>query len=118
MKLMIWSGVAIAASFEVAATESVRNGAERVLARANEHVPFREGTLEESGTVTVDGSEAAISYATAYAARLHQNPQYHFQGKGRGHWLVDAINADKGDTLAVMAKPFRDALGRFAKRPV
>ncbi len=117
MKLIIWSGVSITAVVETASHKSAKAAAERVLARANEHVPFREGTLEESGTVSVDGSEAAISYATAYAARLHQHPEYNFQGKGRGHWLVDAINADKEDTLQAFALPFRDALGRFAVRP-
>jgi hypothetical protein len=116
MKMFFWQGGLIGAMVEAKGRESAKAGAERILARANQHVPFRSGALKDSGAVTVDGTQAAISYDTVYAARLHQHPEYHFNPPGRGKWLTDAIEEDKGDTLEAMAKPYRNALGQFAVR--
>lgn len=115
--MFFWKGGLVGAVVEAAGRESVVAAATRVLARANEHVPFRMGILEDTGKVSSDGTQAVISYDTAYAARLHQHPEYNFQGKGRGRWLTLAIEADKSDTLEHFAGPFRDKLGRFAVRP-
>lgn len=115
--MFFWKGGLIGVQVERAGREGVEAAAHRILARANEHVPYREGELEASGKVTVDGSEAAISYDTVYAARLHQHPEYNFQGKGQGRWLLNAVEQDQADTLETLAGPFRDALGRFARRP-
>ncbi len=117
MKMFFWNGGLVGAMVEVRGRESVRAGAERILARANRTVPFREGHLKESGAVTVDGTQAAISYDTVYAARLHQHPEYNFSPPGRGKWLTLAIEEERGDTLESMAKPFRNSLGQFAVRP-
>jgi len=116
MKMFFWKGGLVGAIVETAGRESALAGAERVLARANLHVPFREGMLKESGKATSDGTQAAVSYDTAYAARLHQHPEYNFQGAGRGKWLTLAIEEDRADTLEGMAKPYRDKFGRFAVR--
>ncbi len=117
MKMFFWNGGLIGAQIETAGRKSAQAGAERILARANMIVPFREGHLKESGRVTVDGTQAAISYDTVYAARLHQHPEYNFNPPGRGRWLVIAIEESKGDTLGAMAVPFRNSLGQFAARP-
>ncbi len=117
MKMFFWEGGLIGAMVEAKGRESAKAGAERVLARAQLHVPFRSGALKSTGAVTTDGSQAAISYDTVYAARLHQHPEYNFSPPGQGRWLLNAIEADHGDTLNAMAKPYRDAFGRFAVRP-
>jgi hypothetical protein len=117
MKMFFWKGGLVGAIVESSGRESVQAAAERVLARANEHVPYRSGALESTGKVSTDGLEAAISYDTVYAARLHQHPEYNFQGKGRGRWLVEAIEMDRANILESMAGPYRNALGQFAVRP-
>lgn len=118
-KMFFWKGGLIGVQVERVGNKSTRLAAEKILKRANEHVPYREGRLESSGKVTMDGGKAAISYDTVYAARLHQHPEYNFQGKGEGRWLLNAIEASdvQHDVLQEMAKPYRDALGRFAVRP-
>lgn len=117
MKMFFWKGGLVGAMVEAKGRESAKAGAERILQRANMHAPIRSGALRESGAVTTSGTEAAISYDTVYAARLHQHPEYNFTPPGRGKWLVEAIEADRGDTLEAMAKPFRNALGQFAVAP-
>ncbi len=112
MKLMIWKSGLMAVLVEKGARDGTRAAAERVLSRANETVPYREGTLMSTGAVSTDGVEAAVSYDTVYAARLHQHPEYNFQGSGRGRWLQLALEEDKADTLEAMADPVRKSFRR------
>jgi hypothetical protein len=116
-KLFFWQGGVVGAIVSKAADDAAIAGAERILKRANERVPYLTGRLEDSGQVSGEGGRASISYHTAYAARLHQHPEYNFRGKGRGKWLWLAIQEDKDETMYVMAQPFRNALGQFSVRP-
>lgn len=64
--------------------------AERLLALSAEVVPLDQGTLLGSGSVTpaTDPEEgAAVTYDTPYAARLHEHPEYNFQGGRQGKYL-------------------------------
>lgn len=99
--------------------------AEGLLTEANRSVPHDEGTLERSGIVTQGGLSGQpnsvyqmadsgkyakdmfkfdfskdpvfyISYNTPYAIRLHENPQYDFQGQGEGKWLENASKRMSG----------------------
>ncbi len=90
-KMFFWKGGLIGVQIEKAGVRGTKAAAERVLKKANEHVPYELGILEDSGQVTMSGDEAAISYDTPYAARLHQHPEYNFQGKGEGRWLLNAL---------------------------
>jgi hypothetical protein len=84
-----WHGDKIANQIKEAEVEALREVSEYVLETANRTVPHQDGDLERSGATSVDEQErqAAISYDTPYAARLHEHPEYNFQGKGRGKWL-------------------------------
>ena len=108
MMNMKWSPVLAIASAEKGGHEAAEGGAEKVLEKANEHVPLLSGTLEGTGTVSTAGSEAAISYDTVYAARLHEHPEYNFRGQGRGRWLQDAVDEHEG-VLEAMAESMREA---------
>ncbi len=59
-------------------------------------VPHDEGTLQNSGTVELIMGSVVVGYHTAYAARLHEHPEYHFQKGRKGKYLEDPIrkNAD------------------------
>jgi hypothetical protein len=67
--------------------------AEYVLGEANRIVPHDEGHLQGSGKTSVDprNTQAAVSYNTPYAVRLHENPQYRFQKGRQGKWLERTI---------------------------
>lgn len=68
---------------------------ERLLGLSAEQVPVDEGTLMGSGSVSTplasrDADPAAVvSYDTAYAVRLHEHPEYQFQGGRKGKYLED-----------------------------
>jgi hypothetical protein len=111
-----WHAAKITSVVEVAGRHGVESAAHALLKRANEHVPFQFGTLKESGTVSVDGTTAAVSYGAVYAAKLHQHPEYNFRGQGRGRWLQDAAEQQEG-YLTNFAVPMRDSFGKFMVRP-
>jgi hypothetical protein len=83
-------------------------GAEHVLGEANKRIPLEEGTLEKSGSTSVDEAnlQAAISYDTPYAVKQHEVPMNH--DGGRTHkWLENAMNAEKDTVLEIIAKAIR-----------
>lgn len=68
--------------------------AEHVLARATELVPIEEGTLQRSGTVSIDamGTTAAVSYDTPYAARQHEELTWHHKDGRQAKFLEAPMN--------------------------
>lgn len=91
MTKLDWYGKKISLFERQAAEEGLKEAAEGVLTEANKSVPHDEGTLERSGTAQAKGLKATISYDTPYAAYLHENPQFDFQGKGEGKWLEKTV---------------------------
>lgn len=86
--------------------------AERLLALSNEEAPLDIGTLIGSSTVipATDPDEgAAVVYDTPYAARLHEHPEYNFQGGRKGKYLEDPALANKTELGAIIAKQVRGA---------
>lgn len=98
-----------------AAERSVRVGGEALLERANQTVPFEEGDLASTGHVDTDPSsgelvEGSVSYDSPYAVRLHENPDYDFQGSGRGKWLELTAQESAGELEKAMAVPLEEAI--------
>ncbi len=54
-------------------------------------VPHDEGTLQNSGAVEEIRGTIVAGYHTAYAARLHEHPEYRFQKGRKGKYLEDPI---------------------------
>ena len=75
------------------AADGLYEAAEYLLEEANKIVPIEEGTLQRSGEATVDvqDKQAAVSYDTPYATRLHEHPNYEFQDGRQGKWLETTI---------------------------
>lgn len=67
--------------------------ADEVLRLSQFEVPHDTGRLQNSGHVEPGEDElhALVGYNTVYAARLHENPQYHFQKGRKGKYLEDPI---------------------------
>lgn len=67
--------------------------AEVILEASNQLVPYDTGTLMGTGQVDFDLEElkASVYYDTVYAAKLHQNPKWHFQNGRRGKYLRTAV---------------------------
>jgi len=86
--------------------------AERLLALSSAEAPLEIGTLIGSSTVepaTTPEEGAAVVYDTPYAARLHEHPEYNFQGGRKGKYLEDPALANKAELGAIIAKEIRDA---------
>lgn len=88
---------------------------ERLLALSAEQVPHDLGTLQGSGAVSTplgsrDGDpEAHVTYDTPYAARLHEHPEYNFQGGRKGKYLEDPAVENRAELGAIIAKAARGA---------
>jgi hypothetical protein len=102
---LIWHGLLVHKLIEEAAEMGAEIAAEKTLKDANQHVPYETGELQESGAVNADGTTAFVSYDTPYAVRLHEHPEYNFQGKGEGKWLEKAVQRRAATANLDMAPP-------------
>lgn len=77
--------------------EAIASSLEYILEQSKEIVPFRDGILESSGSTDIDSRElkGTVFYDTPYAIRLHEHPEYDFQGKGEGKWLEKTIEENR-----------------------
>ncbi|WP_437582729.1 HK97 gp10 family phage protein [Paramicrobacterium sp. CJ85] len=81
---------------------------ERLLALSSEQVPFDEGTLSGSGSVSTPIGTAEptveVIYDTPYAARLHEHPEYNFQGGRKGKYVEDPAAEHKTELGDIIRK--------------
>lgn len=98
-----------------------RRGAVRGLQVATEHllqvsrtqVPIEEGTLERSGTASVDPAslKGAVSYDTPYAVKQHEDLGLRHDDGRKGKYLEDPMNSEAETMRALIAAEIRRALG-------
>jgi hypothetical protein len=88
-------------------------GISHILNEANKIAPKDEGILIQTSDVDVDPtSESAHAFYTQkYAPRLHENPQYNFQGGRKGKWLETVMLRDGERVRDMMAEEIRNVLG-------
>lgn len=93
--------------------EGVRKAANHVLTEANKHAPHDEGTLERSGTASVDAAAGvgAVSYDTPYAVRQHEDMSLHHDGKGSAKWLENTLAAERETVAQIVATAMRKEMG-------
>lgn len=85
--------------------------AERLLALSSMEVPFDTGALSSTGAVlNAEDSEtgSAVTYDTPYAARLHEHPEYNFQGGRKGKYLEDPAIHNRDELGGIIGKVVRD----------
>lgn len=107
-----WNGAAATAAIRQAAARGARLGAEHVLQVSRQKVPIEEGTLERSGTVSVDEQQvtAAVSYDTPYARRVHEDlTARHAPGRS-AKYLESVLPQETAAVQAVIAAQIRRAL--------
>lgn len=65
---------------------------DEVMRLSQQQVPHDTGLLQNSGHVEKYAEdEAIVGYNKVYAARLHEHPEYRFQGGRKGKYLEDPI---------------------------
>lgn len=104
-----WYGEAVMKQLNGQAAGALLEAGEALLAQANEIVPLDTGALKGSGEVSVDERklQAAVSYDTPYAVRLHEHPDYRFQRGRCGKWLEKTMNECAGAVRDWIARRFR-----------
>lgn len=93
-------------------TKPVREVAIEILRLSSFEVPHDKGLLQASGHVedTPEPTEVIVGYNKVYAARLHENPQYHFQKGRKGKYLEDPIKNNKPTFIEFIKKGMADIL--------
>ena len=99
-----WRPEPVIARVGLASERGLHEGAEEVLERAQRIVPLDMGPLRDSGTVSVEGDEAVVSYATHYAAILHAHPEWDYQNGRDGRWLERAFEEGGGGIFERVAR--------------
>lgn len=71
-------------------------------------VPHNIGTLQDTGrSELVRDGVVEVGYHTAYAARLHEHPEYQFQKGRKGKFLEDPLKKNLLKWLEVFADELR-----------
>ncbi|MEU4178200.1 hypothetical protein [Streptomyces sp. NPDC026589] len=109
---LTWNGDAVLKGTRAGAARGLRLGAEHVLQVSRGRAPIEEGTLERSGTATVDEQQltAAVAYDTPYAVRQHEEMDYRHDA-GRTAKYLEQPMAEEADTVGeIIAAEMRRAL--------
>lgn len=72
-----------------------------VLRYCDPKVPMDTGMLKDSGPMASAVGDGLLVYATPYAAKMYENPQFHFQGAPeRGaYWFTRAMDEHREDVV-------------------
>lgn len=110
-----WHGDEVLAALHGATPDGLQLAAEHLLQVSRQQVPHQTGTLERSGTVSVDANPdapaAAVTYDQPYAVRQHEDlTMRHDQGR-KAKYLEDPLNSERDTMLGLIAGPMRDAIG-------
>lgn len=87
--------------------------AEHVLQVSRTMVPIEEGTLERSGSASVDGDRlrAAVSYDTPYAVVQHEDLTMQHDSGRTAKYLERAMNSESDVIAELIAREVRRELG-------
>ena len=95
-------------AMEAGVGKGLRDAVEHLLTEANKRVPHDDGTLERTGTASVDGDRGAVSYDTPYAVRQHEDMDLAHDGKGEAKWLETTLGREAGTVAAILATAMRN----------
>ncbi|MFJ8761072.1 hypothetical protein [Streptomyces cyaneofuscatus] len=109
---LTWNGDAVLRGTRAGAARGLRLGAEHVLQVSRGRAPIEEGTLERSGTATVDEQQltAAVAYDTRYAVRQHEEMDYRHDAGRTAKYLEGPMNEEADTVGEIIAAEMRRAL--------
>jgi len=109
---MKWHGDEVIKKIHEAQVKALRDSVEHLLTEANKTNPYREGTLERSGSTDVDegAMQASVYYDTPYAIRVHEEPGLHYTDpKARWKWLEMTVKEQTDKVIEYIKKCLEDA---------
>lgn len=87
-------------------------GGEHVLGVSNSQVPFEEGDLSASGSVSDDGEgKVAISYDEDYAVVQHEDMSLQHDAGRNAKFLENAINSERDRVMEFVHESVRRRVG-------
>lgn len=100
-----WTGEEVIRATTRDGARALFAGADFILEKGNETVPYLEGILEASGHVSVDEARlvGVVSYDTPYAVKQHEDITLRHTGKRRARWLVLTMQEQMYRVLQLMA---------------
>jgi hypothetical protein len=106
-----WNGEAVERKLRAATALGLTKWSEYVLQESRNVVPLDEGTLERSGTASVDPRTltAAVSYDTPYAVEQHENLEIVHPGGREAKYLERPWLESRGLAAPMIAKEIRKA---------
>lgn len=112
-KIRNWRGDQIIEEKNQAVAQALYKGISHILNEANNIAPKDEGTLIQTSAVDVDPDAGVANafYVQKYAARLHEHPEYNFQGGRQGKWLEKTILAEGDRVREIMANEIKERMG-------
>lgn len=95
------------------ATRGVELGAHHLLGTSRKLVPHEEGTLENSGKVSVDeGSHtAAVSFDTEYAVVQHEDMTFNHDDGRQAKYLEQPMNTERAKILKLAHTAVKTEMG-------
>lgn len=94
------------------ALEGLIVGGEHILGVSNSRVPFKEGDLSVSGSVSDDGEgTVAVSYDTDYAVRQHEDLSLNHDAGREAKFLERALNEERDVVLQMVATAVKRKVG-------
>lgn len=95
-----------------AEVEGLKKAMEHGLQASRAEVPHEEGTLERSGTASVDEADltGAVSYDTEYAAVQHEDLTLKHDDGRKAKYLEDPWTNEQAAMLEIVAADVRRAL--------
>ena len=109
---MKWHGDEVIKKIHEAQVKALRDSVEHLLTEANKTNPYREGTLERSGSTDVDEIEmqASVYYDTPYAIKVHEEPGLNYTDpKARWKWLEMTVKEQTDKVIEYIKKCLEDA---------
>ncbi|WP_202865060.1 hypothetical protein [Serinicoccus sediminis] len=99
---------------------AAREGAERGVYLAGEHLltesranaPIDEGTLRGTGAVYHDGLTATVGFDGPYAARQHEELDWHHPRGGQAKYLEEPMQTEQPVIRSLIAQAIRSRLAQ------
>jgi hypothetical protein len=106
-----WHGDKVNDKVDAAAVRGLWLAALHLLHEAQAIVPIEEATLERSGVASVDASKfmSAVSFATPYAVRQHEELDYRHDPGRQAKYLEAPMRIQADIILAIIAAQIRKA---------
>lgn len=99
-------------AMRVASGRAIEKIADEVLRLSQGEVPHDTGALQNSGHTEVKNrDEVLVGYNKVYAAKMHEHPEYNFQGGRKGKYLEDPLK----NNLNIFKNIYREITGGILK---